>query len=206
MDLYAELKVKRGASAAAIKAAYRRRAKELHPDKGGTTEAFDRLARAYDVLSDPAMREHYDRTGEVDEKAPDNARANAVQIIAGFIARMVEASVDGKVGDVTRMDIVDAAKRHIAEQIVSLSNQRIRINSVAARFEQVSARLILRPGADPILATVISAQAAAVRKNLARVDEGIRAHEDAIEMLRNYEYDWRIVNFIPGSFAFAIPT
>ena len=45
-----------------IRGAYRRRAKELHPDaESGDITAFIRLKRAYDTLSDPARRAHYDR-------------------------------------------------------------------------------------------------------------------------------------------------
>ncbi|PNW83292.1 hypothetical protein CHLRE_05g232000v5 [Chlamydomonas reinhardtii] len=46
-----------------IKTAFRRRAKELHPDvnkEDGATESFVRLSRAYEVLSDPEARRQYD--------------------------------------------------------------------------------------------------------------------------------------------------
>ncbi|KAG2424784.1 hypothetical protein HXX76_014208 [Chlamydomonas incerta] len=46
-----------------IKTAFRRRAKELHPDvnkEDGATESFVRLSRAYEVLSDPEARRTYD--------------------------------------------------------------------------------------------------------------------------------------------------
>lgn len=52
-DFYADLGIARDASPAAIKAAYRKRAKTAHPDAGGNADDFARLQRAYDVLSDP---------------------------------------------------------------------------------------------------------------------------------------------------------
>lgn len=61
--LYAELGVDPGSSAAEIKAAYRSKASKLHPDKNhgkDTTADFQRLQRAYDVLSDPERRADYD--------------------------------------------------------------------------------------------------------------------------------------------------
>ena len=39
-----------GASADELKAAFRRRARELHPDHGGDAAAFIALKRAYDGL------------------------------------------------------------------------------------------------------------------------------------------------------------
>lgn len=45
-----------------IRIAFRRRAKELHPDaETGDATAFIRLKRAYDTLNDPAARARYDR-------------------------------------------------------------------------------------------------------------------------------------------------
>src|SRR5205085_4279628 len=70
-DLYAELGVPRGASEAEIKKAYRKLAKELHPDKNtdnpNATERFSQVTRAYDILTDKDKRAQYDR-GEIDEE------------------------------------------------------------------------------------------------------------------------------------------
>jgi hypothetical protein len=63
-DLYEELGVARDASRDQIAAAYRARAKELHPDtRPAERDAADRFARvgvAYRVLSDPDQRARYD--------------------------------------------------------------------------------------------------------------------------------------------------
>src|ERR1700760_2023683 len=61
---YATLGVDPAASPQAIAAAYRRRARVLHPDVPGTgnAAAFIRLKQAYDVLSDPLARGAYDRS------------------------------------------------------------------------------------------------------------------------------------------------
>lgn len=59
---YAILGVLPESSEEAVRTAFRRRAKELHPDSvSGSTGAFIRLKRAYDTLSDPSSRAEYDR-------------------------------------------------------------------------------------------------------------------------------------------------
>jgi DnaJ-class molecular chaperone len=69
-DPYNILGVAKGASEADIKKAYRKLAKELHPDTNRdnpkATERFARVTAAYDFLSDKDKRAQFDR-GEIDE-------------------------------------------------------------------------------------------------------------------------------------------
>lgn len=66
-DHYATLGVNRDASADEIKRAYRKLARELHPDVNPSAEASERfkdVTHAYDVLSDPGRRQQYDHGGQ----------------------------------------------------------------------------------------------------------------------------------------------
>ena len=62
-DYYAVLGVRRDASQEEIKKAYRRLARELHPDVNPdpqTQERFKEITQAYEVLSDAEKRQMYD--------------------------------------------------------------------------------------------------------------------------------------------------
>lgn len=76
-DPYQELGVSRGASAAEIKSAFRKLAKELHPDKNrgnaAAEERFKKVSAAFDILSDDKKRAKYD-AGQIDADGQEQYR------------------------------------------------------------------------------------------------------------------------------------
>lgn len=71
-DLYNVLGIEKGANEQDIKRAYRRLAREYHPDvnkSAGAGEKFKEVQSAYDVLSDPQKRARYDQFGVTDDQS-----------------------------------------------------------------------------------------------------------------------------------------
>lgn len=77
---YDVLELARNATQAEIKTAYRKASSAAHPDReGGSVDAQAALNSAYAVLSDPARREYYDRTGR--DAPPEGPEAAAEALL-----------------------------------------------------------------------------------------------------------------------------
>lgn len=70
-DFYAVLGVDPDADPQTIRAAYRRAAREHHPDRGGSAQKFHQVQSAWDVLGSPDARAAYDRR----RRTPGSARS-----------------------------------------------------------------------------------------------------------------------------------
>ena len=80
-DYYRILKVPPEADLETIKKAYRARAMESHPDRGGSHQAMLEINEAFEVLRNPAMRRNHDeaRRNEFNQSAQEQANADASQ-------------------------------------------------------------------------------------------------------------------------------
>jgi molecular chaperone DnaJ len=89
-DPYALLGIERGATAAEVRRSFRRLALRLHPDRAGvgSTEAFQRVARAYALLSNPTARRAHDLATRPVARAPghDQAGRSALAVITRLAA------------------------------------------------------------------------------------------------------------------------
>ncbi|MFD5821268.1 DnaJ domain-containing protein [Nesterenkonia xinjiangensis] len=79
-DLYAVLGVSPEADLKTIRSAYRRQARDSHPDRGGSAEEFHRVQAAWEVLRSEAARAAYDRT-RTDGRAQHSAGPDDVDAV-----------------------------------------------------------------------------------------------------------------------------
>ena len=103
-DPYQELGVSRTASADEIRRAFRKLAKELHPDRNPgdkkSEERFKRVSAAFDIVGDEEKRKKYDR-GEINAEGHESPRGFSGGFGAGGVGFCsLFASAFGRTGGV----------------------------------------------------------------------------------------------------------
>jgi len=187
MDPYRILGLGRTAGAADIKAAYRRLSKSAHPDTGGDRAAFERLRAAYDVLRDPEARAHYDATGEIRAKGPDNAHAQAMSCLAASFDAVLAAVVkNGQ--DPAKTDMIGEIHRHLEAGIHHRARERERLAANRPGWEDMRNRFTVEDGKPNSLAAIVTAKLAQIDQMEARFAEGDRLARAALELLAGHRY------------------
>lgn len=112
-NFYDVLGVRREASDEEIRAAFRRLARELHPDrfqgpeKKRAEERFQRITQAFNVLSNPEMRARYDRSLEA---ATPSGPVDPRELAKALLAKAVSLAKQGDV--VQAHDYFQQAEAH----------------------------------------------------------------------------------------------
>ncbi len=86
-DYYDALGLGEDCTEAQVKAAFRKKAKDAHPDRGGDPDAFKRLNEAHEVLSDPEKRSEYERLRKYGSGAGDFSGVDLDDFFGSFFGQ-----------------------------------------------------------------------------------------------------------------------
>ena len=186
-DPYDILGVGRDADDAAIRAAFRRFAKESHPDSGGDTDAFVLGRKAQDLLIDPLRRKVFDATG-YDPELADGRDIQGLMLIEKLVNDIVlDEREPGTFDPLEKMRAtlnsdIRKARFHMRE----MEGHGARVNRHIARIGRSPETS--RPGTD-VLGYMLRARIEAIGKAVQESAKQIEASERALEMLDAYRYE-----------------
>lgn len=184
-SLYDKLGVQPDATEGEIKDAYRRAAKDTHPDTGGDQKAFEEINTAYLVLSKPASRKRYDETGDIDGPEPDNADTRAMSNIAGAL----EAFLEQDKRDPATIDLPKAITEMFEKNIAMQTDAIKKAEKAKARLERIHKRFKRKnPGAN-LFHRLIQHKMQGITLSIIAANEMIADCKRAIEILADYEFD-----------------
>ena len=109
-DLYDELELPRNCTFDEIKQQYRTLAQINHPDKGGDEKKFIRIKEAYETLSDPIKRAHYDNTGDYYQDSNiNNEVQNRLSNMISHFTQQINPEIDDLILKM-KVDIYEAQR------------------------------------------------------------------------------------------------
>lgn len=187
-DPYEVLGVDRDATDEEINAAYKKAAKQAHPDAGGTTEDFTRVKGAAMVLLDKERRKKFDETGRLDGGHADNTMAAVMEAIANFFINSIDATDNFGAPSLSQVNLVEAATTHFKNQIHGAQHHIKETENKIKKYDRAIKRLKSKRQDDPI-SDMLRHHANLMRGLANQTEAQIKQFEMALEILKGYEFE-----------------
>ena len=184
MNPYNVLGVAKNASADNIKKAYRKKAMQTHPDKGGNEDTFKQVSAAYDVLSDPAKKAAYNASPMASANASQRAAANAAQrAAANAVQRAAANAAQRAAANAAQRAAANAEKRAAAETMEArqaaanarskevLNNGRAEMNAAATAAVAAAAAYVPNAARANLFANLEAAETEFKNAEAAKADK-----------------------------------
>jgi curved DNA-binding protein CbpA len=185
--LYEELGLSSTCTADEIKQKYRTLAQMHHPDKGGSEEKFKRIKLAYEILSDPVKRSHYDSTGEhYEESGIENEILSRLANMISFHTQQINPEID---------DLILKMKFDIYEAQRNTTNAISECENTIRKLNIVSKKIKLKKEGENFLQAVVERKIIHTQTELAGYKRTMIVFAKMLDILENYHYsmeDWQL--------------
>ena len=140
------------ASDKAIRTAYRKIARIMHPDNGGSVEDFLVLQEAYDFLLDPVRRSLWDRKKI---RATDEKRGKALALLRNLCDAVIDSVVNGMTPP-EYANIPDLMKKELLAKLDKLALMKSDIRRQIGRYKLMINKVTKKGDGDNIVAQVLA--------------------------------------------------
>lgn len=153
--LYDVLGVASTSTSEQLHRAYRSLSKRWHPDAPtGDAAKFIEVARAYRILSNPEMREHYDTHGSIDERLFGEAEDIFRQALVEGFAEVVRGAGDR----IDEIDIIGTLRQSVQRNIDQVEQQLVAGRVQVDKLAKLRDRIDRGDGATNLFAAVLNKQ------------------------------------------------
>lgn len=186
-SLYEILGVESTATKEEIKQAYRKKAKESHPDKGGNKEEMTNLSIAYRILSNDAKRAKYDETGSIEAEVDFNSKF--MSTISQFLLPMID-----RISDLDSTDLIELLKHNITNTLKNTEKSKSEVLNKIKSYENVRKRV--KSKKNNLILQVLDNQINGLNQSLGAHDVDIDFLRECIETLNDYSYETENFNYL----------
>lgn len=168
-----------------IKAAYRLKSKDAHPDaNAGISDEFLRLRKAYDVLKDEVTRAYFDSTGEVDIDI-EKIKQASIGILEKNLDMITETLINNKL-EPEDFNISEAMVGILDEQRSVLNGRMMSLKKRIDLARRVSAKVRRVDGGSNVYRMILAKKSSALSKEINVLYMSIAANKMAHEEARNF--------------------
>ena len=187
-NLYDELELSPNCTVSDIKHQYRTLAQIHHPDKGGDEEKFKRIKLAYEILSDPITRSHYDSTGEhYDDASITTEVFNRLSVMIEHFTNQLNPEFDDLILKM-KLDLHQAQKQ---------SNTAIgEINNNIKKLTIISTKIKLKNDGENLLKYFVEKNISKKQTELDHYKRTLLVFDKMLDILENYHYsnnEWQLL-------------
>ena len=187
-SLYDDLELPRNCTAEEIKQKYRILAQLHHPDKGGDAEKFKQIRLAYDVLSDPIKREHYDSTGDhySDVNLDSEVMGRLVAMLSQFVQH-INPEID---------DLILNMRIEIRSLQQQTTNSIVECNNLIDKMNIISKKIKLKKEGENLFKSVVDNKVLALHTEIINHKRGLIVFGRMLEVLEDYHFssdEWKLL-------------
>jgi len=186
--LYDELELPKNCTSDEIKQKYRILAQTHHPDKGGDIEKFKRIKSAYETLSDPVKREHYDSTGDhYDDTNLDTEVYARLSNMVSQYSQQINPEFD---------DLILQMKFDLHHAQAQTNNSIIACNALITKLNIVAKKIKLKKEGENILKSFVEKKINIHHTELINHKRALIVFARMLEILEDYHYshgDWQLL-------------
>jgi curved DNA-binding protein CbpA len=187
-DLYDVLELPRNCTFEEIKQQYRTLAQINHPDKGGDEEKFIRIKEAYETLSDPIKRSHYDNTGDYYQDANINNEVyNRLSNMISHHTQQINPEID---------DLILRMKVDIYEAQRNTNQAIVECNNIIRKLTIISNKIKLKQSeGENFLKKLVDVKITQKQTELSSHKRTLLVFDKMLEILENYHFsmeEWQL--------------
>lgn len=173
-----------------IKKAFRKKAKDCHPDRhAGKEDEFKQLAESYNILIDPAKRRAYDRTGST-EQSSDNLRQESISCAIQSVSSIISKKGDS----VFTCDLFAEAIRDVTWDGKQECNKIKEAKKIVRRVVKILSKIKHKNGESSLIYQALATQKNEVIVNIIGMKRRIRVYQNARRVLREYQFEKDVSN------------
>lgn len=192
MGYYEDLGVKKGVSDEELRTAFRRKAREHHPDRGGDPAKMAQANRAYETLSNPQRRITYERTGEDRPKPIDH---DASEMVLSIALEWIQSAANSG-------DLIKDVNTRLDQSRAQLEQNIANGEATLARMRKRVSKLKFRGKGHNVLKAFAESKILELQHLVEKTKDNAKVLIRAKEFLASYEYEPEVPEIFRGMINF----